>query len=188
MRERMRTVAHTLIGMKAQKILVWAGLFILLSAALFFAVRALCFPRPYREEVEASGLEPSLVYAVIKAESGFDEKAVSRAGAVGLMQLLPSTAQFVCTREGLAYDEARLTEGAYNLKVGCLYLNYLLGRFSVKETALAAYNAGEGVVAGWLKDPACSADGIKLTHIPYPETAAYLKKIGKIKKFYDFFY
>ena len=117
------------------------------------------YRRPFRAEVEKSGLSPALVYAVIKAESGFDEKAISRSGAVGLMQLLPATAEFVCRTEGLEFSPDRLTEGGYNIKLGCRYLNYLLERFSAEETALAAYNAGEGTVRTWLADERYSADG-----------------------------
>ncbi len=157
-----------------------------LAAALYFGVRA-TFPRPYLEEVEGAGVEMSLVYAVMRAESGFDEGAVSERGAVGLMQLLPETAEFVCGREGWEFDKTKLGEGEYNLRIGCAYLRYLLGKF-LPETAVAAYNAGEGRVLGWLRDPACSADGEHLAAIPYPETARYVKKVLKFRKIYDFFY
>lgn len=173
--------------MKAYKILIAAGLALLSLVAVYFGIRS-AFPRPHADVVEASGLEPNLVYSVVKAESGFDEKAVSRAGAVGLMQLLPSTAKFVCTRNDIPYEEERLSQGDYNLRLGCLYLHYLLEKFPAEKTALAAYNAGEGVVAEWLADPELSSDGATLARIPYPETAQYVKKIAKIKKFYDFFY
>ncbi len=173
--------------MKIRRIFLGAALAVLLLIVAFFGVRS-SFPRPFLEEVRASGLHPSLVYAVMRAESGFDERAVSSAGAVGLMQLMPATAQFICAREGIVYEESRLTEGAYNLKLGLLYLKYLLERFPVEETAIVAYNAGEGAVREWLADAAYSADGRTLKKIPYPETARYLKKITKIKKFYDFFY
>ncbi len=153
----------------------------------FFAVRA-SFPRPYAEIVKASGLDPDLVYSVMKAESGFDERAVSRAGAVGVMQLLPSTARFICEREKIAYDEEKLREGEYNVKLGTLYLLYLTEKFPVAETALAAYNAGEGVVLGWLSDPTCSDDGKTLLRIPYAESRQYVKKVMNFKKIYEFFY
>ncbi len=155
------------------------------SGAVLFRAR---FPRPYRELVAASGLDETLVYALIKAESGFDEDAVSRAGAVGLMQLMPATAEFICRREGIAYDRERLTEGEYNLKIGCAYLSYLLDRFPKEETALAAYNAGEGTVSDWLKDESLSSDGMTLSRIPYAETEGYVKKIKKYKKIYVFIY
>lgn len=160
---------------------------VLACVTLFFGIRA-AYPRPHLEVVTESGLDPALVYAVVKAESGFDERAVSRAGAVGLMQLRPSTAAFICERDGICFEEDRLCDGAYNLGLGCRYLSYLLTRFPAEETALAAYNAGEGTVRGWLADPTLSPDGTTLTRIPYPETEDYVKKVARFKNFYEFFY
>lgn len=145
------------------------------------------YRRPCRKIVERLFPEPALVFALIKAESGFRADAVSSAGAVGLMQLLPSTAEYVCEREGMEFDEARLSEQEYNVTLGCLYLKYLLRRFPVTETAVAAYNAGEGVVGEWLGNPNYSKDGKSLLAIPYPETRAYVKKIVKFKKIYSYF-
>ncbi len=156
----------------------------LFALCAYFGVRA-GFPRPYREV--STGKCGLLAYAVAKAESGFREDAVSRAGAVGVMQLKPSTARFICGREGIGYEESRLTEGGYNFLLGCRYLDYLLERFGETE-ALAAYNAGEGVVSEWLRDGSCSADGAHLLRIPYPETAAYVKKVLRFRKIYEFFY
>ena len=173
--------------MKSCRVIVISAAVFLLAAFCFLIVR-LAYPRPYREEVQASGLSPSLVYAVIKAESGFREDAVSRAGAVGLMQVKPSTAEFICTKRGVAFDASRLCEGGYNVTVGCMYLAYLLERFPQTETALAAYNAGEGTVSDWLKDESLSSDGMTLSRIPYAETEGYVKKIKKYKKIYVFIY
>lgn len=162
-----------------------------LAAMIFFATFAIMrarFPRPYAETVKESGLDPHLVYGMIKAESGFRENSVSRAGAVGLMQLLPSTAEFICEHENVSFDETKLFDGEYNLRLGTLYLKYLLGRFPVTATALAAYNAGEGTVSDWLADRTCSEDGTTLQRIPYAETENYIKKVIKFKKIYDFFY
>ena len=157
----------------------------LLTLSLFLCCFA-AFPRPYRGIVERSGLSPALAYAVMKAESNFEESAVSSAGAVGLMQLLPSTAQFIAERSGIPFLPERLFDGEYNTRLGCAYLAYLLERFE-EETALAAYNAGEGTVQGWLSDPRCSEDGRTLFQIPYAETRRYLKKISFFRKIYGFF-
>ena len=157
----------------------------LLILSLFLCCFA-AFPRPYRGIVERSGLSPALAYAVMKAESNFEESAVSSAGAVGLMQLLPSTAQFIAERSGIPFLPERLFDGEYNTRLGCAYLAYLLERFE-EETALAAYNAGEGTVQGWLSDPCCSEDGRTLFQIPYAETRRYLKKISFFRKIYGFF-
>ncbi len=165
--------------------LLCAAAAVLLSAALYASLR-LCYRRPYPSIVKESGVDPALVYAVMKAESGFDENTVSRAGAVGLMQLLPSTAEFIVRREGLA--EGDLLDGAYNTMIGCRYLSYLIGRFSDEHTAVCAYNAGEGTVRAWLRDPAYSSDGKTLQTIPYPETRAYEKKVFDFKKKYQILY
>ncbi|MGN1077115.1 MAG: lytic transglycosylase domain-containing protein [Candidatus Gallimonas sp.] len=149
---------------------------------------ALSYPRPYRSTVTESRLDPCLVYAVIKAESGFNERALSSAGAVGLMQLKPSTAEFICKRSKIDYREDLLFKGEYNVRLGCMYLFYLLDRFPAEETAVAAYNAGEGTVSLWLQNPQYSDDGRSLKEIPYSETRAYVKKVLKFRKIYDFFY
>lgn len=173
--------------MKIVKILIAVIVCVAIGTAAFFGVKA-GFPRPYAQTVRESGLEPSLVYAVMKAESGFDEDAVSRSGAVGLMQLRPTTAEFVCNRSGIGYESGKLTDGEYNIRLGCLYLKYLMEKFPARDTALAAYNAGEGTVGDWLSDASCSNDGVNLSRIPYPETRAYLKKIKNFRKMYEFFY
>ncbi len=161
-----------------------AILFFLFLIAIFVRIR---FPRPNYQAVKESGLPVSLVYSVIKAESNFQEDALSPVGAVGLMQLMPATAQFICDLEGIEYRVERLKEGEYNLRLGCAYLRYLFSRFSVEETVLAAYNAGEGVVSLWLKREEFSNDGRTLNVIPYEETSAYVKKIKKFRKIYIFF-
>lgn len=153
----------------------------------YFSVKA-AFPRPYRETVSKSDVPESLIYAIAKAESGFRENAVSKAGAIGVMQLMPSTAEFICRVDGIAFDIERLYEGEYNVRLGSAYLKYLLKRFSEEETAIAAYNAGEGIVREWLKRGELSPDGKKLIAIPFGETETYVKKVKKFRKFYEFFY
>ena len=167
--------------------LIWFGVLFVVALACFLWVRG-SYRRPFREEVEKSGLSPSLVFAVMKAESGFDEEARSKAGAVGLMQILPATAEFICRERGVEFSPEKLCEGEYNVRLGCLYLSYLLERFPEEKTALAAYNAGEGKVRGWLKDERYSPDGTRLNKIPYPETEEYVKKVMKFRKNYLFFY
>ena len=173
---------------RATKItLICAAAAAVLLLLIYGSVR-FSFRRPYAETVKAGGVEPALVYAVMRAESGFDEKAVSRAGAVGLMQLRPSTARFIGERSGIAFEPDRLSEGEYNVRLGCAYLSYLLERFPVRETALAAYNAGEGTVREWLSDGKFSADGQRLDRIPYGETARYIKKVDRFRKIYLILY
>lgn len=171
----------------ARNIVVILGVCVL---ALLIAVCLLrsCYQRPYRNTVEKEELPSALVYAVMKAESDFREDVISRAGAVGLMQMKPATAEFICQREGILYEADRLTEGDYNAVLGCRYLAYLLDKFEYEETALAAYNAGEGTVRNWLQDAQFSADGMTLKEIPYTETKRYVKKVEKFRKIYEILY
>lgn len=162
--------------------------FCILLSLLFFVgttIFLITYPRPYRKEVERTFC-PALVYAIMKAESSFQEDALSEAGAVGLMQIMPSTAKFVCK----IYDveEGDLKDPTYNVLIGNLYLLYLKKRFASLSAIIAAYNAGEGNVRLWLKDKQYSPDGICILTTPFQETNGYLKKVQKNFKIYCIFY
>ena len=154
-------------------------------------------PDEYVEYVEiysaVFGVPEDLVWSVIKTESGFDSSAVSSKGAVGLMQLMPSTFEWLTDdilREylgiGMLYDPET------NIKYGTYYLSRLYNRFGDWDTAIAAYNGGEGNVSEWLKDKRYSDDGIKLKtdKIPdsYSETKNYVKKVNKALEKYKKLY
>ncbi len=176
--------------------LIMAG--VLLLAAILGAI--LCsdlifrrfFPLKYGVEVSEAArkyeLDRWLVYAVIKVESDFVPDVESRAGAVGLMQIMPKTGEWIAWRKGESYDEARLTEPKYNVDMGCYLLSYLLDYYNGElDYAIAAYNAGSGRVDGWLADSEYF-DGVTL-EIPYPETSNYVAKVRyayeKYKNLYD---
>jgi soluble lytic murein transglycosylase len=94
------------------------------------------------------GVPPETILAVIRIESGFDVNATSEAGALGLMQVLPSTAEEVARELRMDYPgEEALRDPATNIAIGTYYLTKLLGRFNDLSTALAAYNEGPGRVA-----------------------------------------
>jgi soluble lytic murein transglycosylase-like protein len=124
---------------------------------------------------KANGLDPALVKAVIAVESGFDPRAVSDRGAVGLMQVLPDTGE----RYGITADARRsiadkLLDPAMNLRIGTRYLRDLLARYADDVSlALAAYNAGEGRVA--------SHDN---TVPPFAETRDYVKLVQQVYALY----
>ena len=155
-------------------------------------VEQAAFPRCFRTEVEkyagAYGLEESLVYAVMKAESKFDLDAVSSAGAKGLMQLMPDTFRWLQTLSGDTYDIGAICEPEVNIRFGCMLLRMLLDEYGDLTVALSAYNAGMGNVTSWLSDTAYSDDGKTLAVIPFSETESYVRKVLRYKEFYEKIY
>lgn len=124
---------------------------------------------------EEYGLEKELVLSVIKAESDFQETAVSKSGAIGLMQIIPRTAKWIATEFNELYEKQKMFEPETNIKYGCFYLNYLFDKFKKQDVVICAYNAGEGVVRDWLDE---NGNLIK-EKISYEETRNYLKKVSE---------
>lgn len=151
------------------------------------------YPLSFKEEIieyaDYYGHDRALIFAVVKTESGFDKNAVSSAGAIGLMQITEKTGKYIAQRLGVEnYD---LNDVETNLDFGCFYIKYLILRFENLDTALIAYNAGEGNVALWLQNKEYSTDKKTLINIPFSETNEYIKKIhenfSKYKKIYGKF-
>ncbi len=130
-----------------------------------------------RAAAEEFHMPTALILAVIRTESDFHPDAISDAGAVGLMQLLPSTFDWLCEQKLCEpHNKGEIATPAINIRYGTYYLSYLLERFGDLKTALAAYNAGEGRVEKWLEDPVLSQNGA-LETVPFPETAAYIERV-----------
>lgn len=164
---------------------------ILAFSGLLFFVRK-TFPTKYSYQIEYTcekyNIPISLGYSLINVESSFDKNAVSNAGAIGLTQILPSTANYICSKNGINYSSINLKDANDNIQIGFMYLKYLLEKFSNTYTALCAYNAGETVVNSWLKNPTYSNDKNTLKFIPYKETRNYIKKIKINEKIYIHYY
>lgn len=134
----------------------------------------------YQDEIillsQHYNVSPYLVYATIFVESGWDTDAVSSKGAVGLMQLIPSTAKYVADIYNISCED--LTNPLTNIHLGIAYLSYLGKKFDINWT-IVAYNAGETIVSTWMDN------GVTLADIPYPETARYLLKIHSAIRIYQ---
>ena len=132
------------------------------------------YPFPWRDEVrnaaQRTGLDPYLVAAVVREESSYYPRAVSRAGARGLMQLMPATARLMA-------PTGDLDDPGFNIELGTRFLSGLMREFSDPRLALAAYNAGPNRVRQWWS--ARRSDDIEafVEQIPYDETRLYVKKI-----------
>jgi len=111
---------------------------------------------------------------VIWTESKFDERAVSQKGAMGLMQIMPATGEWLAGKIGEDFNEERLFCPEFNIRLGVFYLRYLLDKFECEERALAAYNAGEGNVRKW-------EDG----EIRFRETRDFVRRVRISRKIYS---
>ncbi len=122
-------------------------------------------------------LDGALIAAVIYRESGFDADAVSSAGAVGLMQLLPDTAQGIASLTGgEQYEPDDLYDPEINVRYGSFYLRRLVDKYGSVELALAAYNAGQANVDGWL----AAGGGIE-----FAETREFVEHVLELRSTYS---
>jgi soluble lytic murein transglycosylase len=140
------------------------------------------FPWPLRSLIEQEaaefGLDPYLLAAVIRQESNFRPAVVSRAGAHGLMQLMPTTAAGLARQEGMAWDRRYLTSAEVNLHLGAAHLAALLRTYGGDPIpALAAYNAGGRPVARWLRNPGARDRVQFVEQIGYPETRGFVQAV-----------
>lgn len=149
---------------------------------------ALDYPETIAKQAAEYELDPYLVAAVIHVESRGNPDAESPKGAVGLMQIMPKTGEWVAEKMKRSFDVLQLTDPEINIEMGCWYLNFLNGLFPVQDTALAAYNAGQGNVSKWLKDERYSQNQEDLLDIPFPETKNYVKRVQEAYEKYKEFY
>ena len=162
-----------------------------LFGLLYMYNKKYVYPLKYKELVfeyaDYYGLERALVLAVIKTESSFNPNAESRAGAIGLMQITKKTGEYIAQK--LGEEKYDLKDNQDNINFGCYYIKYLYIRFNDMDTALVAYNAGEGNVSLWLMDSKLSEDRKTLNSIPFKESREYIQKIHKnfekYKKLYN---
>lgn len=166
--------------------------FILLQAGYSFFLKH-AYPQHFNSIISKYSrqyqIEPELIYAVIKSESNFSTNAESTAGAIGLMQIMPDTFNWLQTqKKKQQFDVSELYDPEINVHFGSYLLSMLLKKYENETTALAAYNAGIGNVDSWLKNSKYSSDSKILKAIPYPETAAYVKKVLRNRDMYKKIY
>ena len=165
----------------------------ILTDFLWTAVEKAVYPQKYAELVskyaDEYNVPEDVVYATIKVESSFDPEAISHADARGLMQMLPSTFEWLTgdehLGEHLGVDQLLVPE--VSIRYGVYYLKYLYSKFDYKwDVACAAYNGGEGNVSEWLADSRYSDGEGNLTAYPkrFKETKNYVKKIDQAREMY----
>jgi soluble lytic murein transglycosylase len=158
------------------------------------AVKAIALPLRHediiRQQAADKGLDPALIAGIIYTESRFRDQT-SHAGAKGLMQLLPSTADDIARKSGgTAFVQGDLADPQVNISYGAFYLRWLLRRYGGNDVlAIAAYNAGAGKVDQWLFDARRRGETFDhARHIPFPETRHYVEQVlemrGRYRKQY----
>ena len=165
-------------------------LFVLFIFIFIFIIFNIRYPLRYKEAINyysaKYNISAELVASLINEESSFLSNSKSNKGAIGLMQILPSTAEYIATQ--LLHEEYNDSSILYNpddnIKYGCCYIAYLKSKFKDEISMLCAYNAGETTVLRWLKEDSLSRDGVTLSNIPYAVTKNYVNKIIRGKRYY----
>jgi len=151
-------------------------------------VWAAAFPMPFAGEIrtaaERQGLDPMLVAGLIRQESAFQPRSVSRAKAIGLMQVLPGTGKILARQLRIPFNKSKLFEPEYNLRLGTKYLANLVAQFGSEEPALAAYDAGEDRIAGWQALRKYDEMAEFVESIPITETREYVQIITRNASIY----
>lgn len=152
------------------------------------------YPTKYSEYVckysEEYKVDPLLIYAIIKAESNFNPNVVSSSNAIGLMQLMDSTAEELATKLNVTFmKKSSLYNPELNIQLGTKYFATLLEEYNQnKLLALTAYNAGKGNVKKWIEQGTIQADGSDIENIPFKETNNYVRKIVRDYRIYQELY
>ena len=153
------------------------------------AVREITLPLHHddiiRQQAADKGLDPALIAAVIYEESHFRDQT-SHAGARGLMQITPETADFIARRSGgNRFVQEDLATPQINIAYGSYFLRYLIDHYGGNETlAIAAYNAGQTNVDRWVTRAGGPQGFDSARHIPFPETRAYVENVSRSRDSY----
>ena len=180
-RHRLRGLAKVLAVIV---ILGCIGMSALPSLARFY------YPLDYsdyiQEAAERYQVNPYYIAAMIRCESNYDPDAVSDAGAVGLMQVMPETAQNMAELgliDSEEYSPDDLSDPETNINYGTAYLRYLVERYHEMNPAIAAYNAGMGNVDKWLEE-----DEDVRASVDFSETESYIQRVNRAKEMYEELY
>jgi soluble lytic murein transglycosylase len=185
---------------------VWALLLAVVIVLMFYNTKwigQLLYPIKYREDIETSAaqhrLDPLLIAAIIRVESNFTPDLISPKNAVGLMQIMPETAEWIIEKTGYSPETAqRLHQANVNIEMGSWYVRFLMNQFqpildnlppdSQIAVVAAAYNAGPGAVNNWLRSGIWDGTLEQVRQIPYGETRHYIQRVTYYYKKYQEFY
>ena len=185
--------------LKNKKILI-VGIIVLMIIVFLVVFKdkilKIIYPKTYKEIVsvyaEKYNVDENIIFSVIKAESNFENNAVSHKDALGLMQIMEETAKDVATKYDINIDlnnaEQEILNVQNNINIGTKYLSVLIEKYQNIELAVAAYNAGTGTVDSWIEKGIIKEDGSDIENIPYKETNNYVRKILRNYNVYEELY
>ena len=181
---------------KMKKRLAVTVLIILILVVILYSnsFQRLINPIHFKETVyhysEVNKIDPLLVSAIIRVESKFNPQALSKKGAVGLMQIMPSTGEWAAEQMGIQeFESSLLYDPEMNIRIGTWYISNLQKEFGRNDLlVIAAYNGGRGKVKQWLEEDIWDGREENLSDIPFPETRNFVNKVlqnyRKYKKIY----
>ena len=163
------------------------------GSALSLRAAALAYPLAFRDSIarvsKSSSIPPDLLQALMREESALDPRALSSTGALGLTQVMPATARALARKLKIkGYQTASLYDPETNIRIGGAYLGELYARFQHPALALASYNAGPGVVSGWMKARGTLPLDAFVEEIPLDETRGYVKRCLRSFAAYQYLY
>lgn len=173
--------------LNARRKLVLLIIFLLIVVLIIVAIPKIeknyVYPVKYEELItkysDEYGVDKYLIMAVIKTESGFNEKAKSNVGARGLMQIMPDAFDWIKLKledaDSVTFDD--MYEAEMNIKYGTYLISFLYKRYNSESLAAASYHAGMTQVDNWLEDENVSRDGKTIENIPSQVTAHYVNKV-----------
>jgi soluble lytic murein transglycosylase len=187
-RARRRRVLRLYLPIAAAVVVVVVVVVVLTGKLVIPALSGKVYPIKYEDQIAAVAkkydVDPYLLAAVARTESGFDPQAQSHAGAVGLMQLLPTTAEWVTSLDSWkGPEDPALTDPKDSLELGACYLAYLQRTLDDPVAAIAAYNAGQGMVRQWIAD-AGGPTKFDATDIKYSETREFVRRVEEARKLF----
>jgi len=181
-RSRARVRRRRLAAVAVAAIVGGAVAVVIASGALTEAVREITLPLRHddiiRQQAADKHVDAALIAAVIYEESRFRDQT-SIAGARGLMQITPETAEFIAHHTGgVLFEQSDLATPQINIAYGAWFLRYLIDHYDGNEAlAIAAYNAGQTNVDRWVADAGGPESFDTARHIPFPETRAYVENV-----------
>lgn len=175
--------------------ILWLSILLFLAVVLSFPKWITVFyPLPHQDlvfsEAAKQKIDPYWVFAIIRAESKYQNAAESSVGAKGLMQIMPETAYWIAEQNGdQDFKLENLHQPEVNIRYGCWYLHSLNQEFKGNiPLTVASYNAGRGKVQEWLVSGTWSGDPEEIDKIPFPETRQYVKNVLKNYEAYQAIY